>query len=209
MADGSREIVALWFYSPGTTFGTNKEKLLSCTAPPAGSRKWVLEGMALEVVGLNETWGDALWCPPAAFLTRPLAGVVWSQDKGSRASEGAALAPVASSSWAVSLQQMHARTWTVRTSPRTFPQDLGSWVAFAVFVAMTFSFWYFCKRPHGHHQCVGAVPFHMGSAPGPRYLGPSPLGPGDPHSVTVFSILVGYFLEKVTNNSGRTHPVWV
>ena len=39
----------------------------------------------------------------------------------------------------------------------------------------------------------GAVPFHMGSAPGPRYFGPSPLGPEDPHSVTVFSILVGYF----------------
>lgn len=38
--------------------------------------------MALEVVGLNETWGDALWCPPAAFLTRPLAGVVCLRIKG-------------------------------------------------------------------------------------------------------------------------------
>ena len=82
----------------------------------------------------------------------PTCGSSLSQDKGSRASEGAALAPVASSSWAVSLQQMHVHTWTVRASPRTFPQDPGSWVAFAVFVAMTFSFWYFCKRPHGHRQ---------------------------------------------------------
>lgn len=133
----------------------------------------------------------------------------WSQVKGSRASEGAALAPVAPSSWAVSLQQMHVRTWTARASPRSFPQDPGSWVAFAVVVAMTFSSWYFCKRPHGHHQCAGAVLFHMGSAPGPRYLGPSPLGPEDPHSANVFSILVGYFFEKVINNSGRRHTVWV